>query len=808
MPLFAYKAIDTAGAENSGTVSAQSRLAALDEIDRKGLTPVSVDEQAKESARAGLHLGGNRVPQTVVEAFHRELANLLTAGVPMMRALSILCREATHPAAKRQWTTLHDDVAEGLTMADAMSKWPRSFPAVYVAMVRAGETGGFLDAVLAQVADFQASQRNLKSKIRSALAYPAVLAVLATGVLAFLLTYFIPRFTIGRCLPGSGTVAADCVDSATEMARPKCQFTKKDLRLATDPRSWQRGVGYFQDGRVELLMTDSGVIHARVAGNDDYRVQLRVEDGQVEGECSCPMGDDGVFCKHCVATGLAYLDGQAKCADQGDAPAGKKRRGRKGKAVTPDDVRAYLAGQDKDRLVELIMERLPWDDELRQKLFLRAARHDEGGLNVSAYRKAITDVTRVSSRGFVDYRSAPGFARRIDTAIDSVQELLDDGHGTEVIDLAEHAIARCGQALGGVDDSDGHMGSIMDRLAELHHAACLAARPDPEELARRLFRWELGTDWDTFYGAAEAYADVLGEKGLAIYRQLAQSMWDKLPALGPGDERHRLEGNRFRLTSVMESLARAAGDTEQLVAIMSRDLSSAYQFLQIAHVYKEAGQRSKALEWAERGLKAFAKDPDQRLEDFVADEYHRRRRHDEAMALVWGQFERRPCLGGYAHLKKHAGRAKQWPSWRQKALELIHKRTGEAMRQSPKADRWSRWVPPDHSSLVEIYLWEKDVESAWQEAQVGGCSDYLWMGLAKLREKDHPADAVAIYRKQIAPIVSRTNNEAYREAAELLRKVNKLMSRLDQDADFAEFLAALRATHRRKRNFMAMVKDL
>ena len=98
MPLFAYKAIDSAGAENSGAVSAQSRLAALDEIARKGLTPVSVDEQAKDSARAGLHLGGDRVPQTVVEAFHRELANLLTAGVPIMRALSILCREdAAYP---------------------------------------------------------------------------------------------------------------------------------------------------------------------------------------------------------------------------------------------------------------------------------------------------------------------------------------------------------------------------------------------------------------------------------------------------------------------------------------------------------------------------------------------------------------------------------------------------------------------------------------------------------------------------------------------------------------------------------------
>jgi len=87
-----------------------------------------------------------------------------------------------------------------------MGKWPRSFSAVHVAMVRAGETGGFLDVVLTQIADFQSRQRTLKSRLRSAFAYPAVLAVLAVGVLAFLLTYFIPRFSkifmdFGAALP-------------------------------------------------------------------------------------------------------------------------------------------------------------------------------------------------------------------------------------------------------------------------------------------------------------------------------------------------------------------------------------------------------------------------------------------------------------------------------------------------------------------------------------------------------------------------------------------------------------------------------
>lgn len=207
MPLFTYKAIDSAGGATSGTVSAQNRSGALEQVAREGLVPVSVDEQrALGEARAGRSFGRGRVPQTVVEAFHRELANLLTAGVPMMRALNILCRETSHPAARKQWSAIHEDVAGGTSLADAMSKWPRSFPNVNVAMVRAGETGGFLDVVLTQIADFQSRQRSLKSKVRSSFAYPAVLAVLAIGVLAFLLTYFIPRFSklfmdFGEALP-------------------------------------------------------------------------------------------------------------------------------------------------------------------------------------------------------------------------------------------------------------------------------------------------------------------------------------------------------------------------------------------------------------------------------------------------------------------------------------------------------------------------------------------------------------------------------------------------------------------------------
>jgi type II secretory pathway component PulF len=123
------------------------------------------------------------------------MANLLAAGLPLSRALALLKREASQATAKRVWGEVHDDVVGGMPLADALAKWPRIFSGVYVAMVRAGEAGGFLPLVLQQIADFRTREQDLKGKVKAAMVYPVVLMCLAVAVLIFLLTFFIPRFS-------------------------------------------------------------------------------------------------------------------------------------------------------------------------------------------------------------------------------------------------------------------------------------------------------------------------------------------------------------------------------------------------------------------------------------------------------------------------------------------------------------------------------------------------------------------------------------------------------------------------------------
>jgi type II secretory pathway component PulF len=205
MPAFSYKALHADGKVAEGVLDAGSRPDALRQIELLGLRPVKVAETAGKAARksaaptdAGtsisLNFARKKVSGKELENFTRLLSSLLAAGVPLSRALVILQKEAASPIARAKWKEVHDMVVDGLSLADAMGRLPETFPRVYVAMVEAGEAGGFLDVVLAQIAEFQSREKDLKSKVLTAMLYPCILLVLAIGVLIVLLTFFIPKF--------------------------------------------------------------------------------------------------------------------------------------------------------------------------------------------------------------------------------------------------------------------------------------------------------------------------------------------------------------------------------------------------------------------------------------------------------------------------------------------------------------------------------------------------------------------------------------------------------------------------------------
>jgi hypothetical protein len=399
-----------------------------------------------------------------------------------------------------------------------------------------------------------------------------------------------------------------------------------------------------------------------------------------------------------------------------------------------------------------------------RRLRVQAALKATAGVATATYRQVIDEA--VNPSGFVGYREAFDYSRGIEEAIAGLRDLLAAGHAPEAVELTEYALKAVERAMGSIDDSDGYMGAILEGWQDLHLQACLQTRPDPKELAQRLFQWELGSEWGVFSGAAETYTDILGDQGLAQYRKLAEAEWAKVPPLGPGQDNSQRYTERFRITKMMETLARQSGDVEELVTVKARDLSLAYDFLKIAEIYVQAGKPETALEWAE--------------------------------------YTDSPRLTQFEKLKAHANRGGRWREWRKKAFDHLRGTLATAMSNA-RNDRWAWARAIDRSEIVRILLWEDNIEAAWQEAREGGCSADLWLELAARREKDHPENALPIYQRQVERVLDKKNIDAYREAVRLLRKVQNLMERLGRKRDFPHLLDNVRAEHRAKRNFMKLL---
>lgn len=203
MQSFRYTALTATGERVSGLLSGMSEQAVLSELETRRLTPVSV---SAEDGGGGLSLrgvfggarrggpGGGRPSGARLATAYTQLADLLRAGVPLLRGLRLLGSQKGSARIGRVFSEVADAVAEGDEVALAMSRRPDVFPKIHVAMVRAGEKGGFLEGVFARLGEFLSKQAAMRSAIIGSLVYPTILVVAGTVVLGLIFGVFIPMF--------------------------------------------------------------------------------------------------------------------------------------------------------------------------------------------------------------------------------------------------------------------------------------------------------------------------------------------------------------------------------------------------------------------------------------------------------------------------------------------------------------------------------------------------------------------------------------------------------------------------------------
>ncbi|PQO30367.1 type II secretion system F family protein [Bremerella cremea] len=191
MPDFAYVARNLQGQKVAGKLTAQTEGDVLNSLMAKSLFPIEV-KQEKKGGR--FQFGGKKVSPQLAANFYSQLASLVRSGVPLMRSLNVLYEQASNEALKGVLEDIRARVEEGEALDVAMARHPRAFNDMAVNMVKAGAEGGFLEDALERVAAFTEEQEDLKGRTVSALAYPIFLAVVGSGILTFLLVFFVPRF--------------------------------------------------------------------------------------------------------------------------------------------------------------------------------------------------------------------------------------------------------------------------------------------------------------------------------------------------------------------------------------------------------------------------------------------------------------------------------------------------------------------------------------------------------------------------------------------------------------------------------------
>jgi general secretion pathway protein F len=200
MPVFEYVAIDRAGKSRKGIIDADSARAARNKLRSDGIYPTRLeetqaDEISERPSRLQFRIPLQRVRRADVVITTRQLATLLSAGLPLVSALSGVLEQVKRPALRKVLSQVRERVKEGMSLASALMEHPAVFPSVYTAMINAGETSGTLELVVERLAEFGEQQLALQRKIRSTLAYPLLMLIVGVGVVVFLMAYVIPRVT-------------------------------------------------------------------------------------------------------------------------------------------------------------------------------------------------------------------------------------------------------------------------------------------------------------------------------------------------------------------------------------------------------------------------------------------------------------------------------------------------------------------------------------------------------------------------------------------------------------------------------------
>jgi len=530
-------------------------------------------------------------------------------------------------------------------------------------------------------------------------------------------------------------------------------FTETDLRRVAAPRSFERGLDYVDS--ISRIDVSPERATATVHGGDTYFVSLTWADGRPDGACTCPHGEEGFFCKHCVAVGLNLLrmgDDLTRLVNAAEA----KRSA----------IEEWVRSLSREELVTELLEVIDDNPELRRSYELRMV---SSSGEVESVRQSVNELLDFEY-GTRDYSG------RITAAALAIRGLVEAGKAEDAIGLAEEALDLLADNFELIDESRDWLEGDVYELFGAHLLACKASPPDVEDLAGYLADLLLRDAYGVVLELKE-YADLLGEEGMAIIRAVIADVFAREP------------GN-WMARNWLETQARADGDVNALIAIYAARLDSqGMAHMQIVRELDGADRPAEALTWAEHGIRECSH-PRNELVDYLADRYASAGRDADVLELRRARFAASGSLASYRALRQAARAYGDWPAERERALEQL------------RADA----VGVRGAVLLDALTDDGDIDAAW-EAAPKAATDAQLLRLADASIGTRPADALAVYLKAIAPLYQLLGDDVYRRMATLLLSARACHEALGTPDEFQRYLSVIRTDLKRKRNLMRILDE-
>ena len=562
-------------------------------------------------------------------------------------------------------------------------------------------------------------------------------------------------------------------------------LSDRQLAMLAGEAAFGRGLEYYHAGMVVGWNRKGATITADVEGSERYRVVLKLSKRGLEGGCNCPASEGIDFCKHCVATALAYRAEQAEQTrlTEGDAT---------------DRIRAYLQQMDKASLIESLESLIDSDPVLRQQWSLRS---DAvlGVLDHKALKKRITVAFPVN-RDLYRYGQVSAYFARAEAVVEQLAEQAPQLPAEQCLKLVDYALSRLGRALETIDDSGGFRFHCEATLQTLHVQTVTRLDWSPDRLAAYLFEKAFG-DEDLYPEIPGAYAQALGEAGMAAYHDHLQQAWDALPAL-PAGAGWSEEYPYLRLRRPLFERAEAAGDLPAMLALYQKTASQERDCLDAAELCIEHGAWDELETWLARAKRAMSKQhPLQQVERQRLEVRLLLHRGDveAAAALQWDIYQQTQHLEDYRRLVAMADEHGLAIDYRQRARDWLVARLDKTP-PSPFA-----FAPRAENSLLEIELFEGRLAEAQALCAERAVAPELLHQLAKTL-KD-PDESRPLYLRLVRHSVCQTNNRAYREGIALLQELKGSLATPAQEAAFEQALTQLRTEFKQKRNFIKWLNE-